>query len=91
MFASQIGSPLDPSDVSRGFRSFLASHERPRVRFHDLRHASGSIMLKNGVPTVTVVSGILGHSNIATMVDIYGHVGQAAYDDTAARMGRALG
>ena len=90
MFTSQVGSPLDPSDVSRGFRSFLASHELPRVRFHDLRHASGSIMLKNGVPMVTV-SGILGHSNIATTVDIYGHVEQAAFDDAALRMGFALG
>jgi integrase len=90
VFTSQIGSPLDPSDVSRGFRSFLESHELPRVRFHDLRHASGSIMLRNGVPMVTV-SGILGHSNIATTVDIYGHVEQAAFDDAAAKMGLALG
>ncbi len=90
VFTSHIGSPLDPSDVSRGFREFLARHELPRVRFHDLRHASGSIMLKNGVPMVTV-SGILGHSNIATTVDIYGHVEQAAFDEAAVKMGRALG
>lgn len=90
IFTSLIGSPLDPSDVSREFRAFLERKGLPRVRFHDLRHASGSIMLKNGVPMVTV-SGILGHSNIATTVDIYGHVEQAAYDDAAVRMGRALG
>jgi hypothetical protein len=30
-------------------------------------------------------------SNIATTVDIYGHVGQGAFDEAAARMGRALG
>jgi hypothetical protein len=40
---------------------------------------------------MVTVSGILGHSNIATTVDIYGHAEQAAYDDAAARMGRALG
>ncbi len=90
IFTSQIGSPLDPSDVSRDFRAFLARKGLPRVRFHDLRHASGSIMLKNGVPMVTV-SGILGHSNIATTVDIYGHVEQAAFDEAARAMGRALG
>ena len=28
-FTSQVGSPLDPSDVSRAFRSFLESHELP--------------------------------------------------------------
>jgi integrase len=90
IFTSQIGSALDPSDVSRDFRAFLSRKGLPRVRFHDLRHASGSIMLKNGVPMVTV-SGILGHSNISTTVDIYGHVEQAAYDDAAAKMGLALG
>lgn len=90
IFTSQIGSPLDPSDVSRDFREFLARKGLPRVRFHDMRHASGSIMLKNGVPMVTV-SGILGHSNIATTVDIYGHVEQAAFDEAAVKMALALG
>jgi site-specific recombinase XerD len=40
---------------------------------------------------MVTVSGILGHSNIATTVDIYGHVEQAAFDEAAAAMGRALG
>jgi integrase len=90
IFTSQIGSPLDPSDVSRDFRAFLARHELPRIRFHDLRHAAGSIMLKNGIPMYTV-SRILGHSNIATTVDTYGHVEEKAFDEAAAAMGRALG
>jgi len=90
IFTSQVGSPLDPSDASRDFRAFLARHELPKVRFHDLRHAAGSIMLKNGIPMYTV-SRILGHSNIATTVDPYGHVEEKAFDEAAAAMGRALG
>jgi integrase len=90
IFTTQIGTPLDPGGVSRGFRKFLECKELPRVRFHDLRHAAGSIMLKNHVPMVTV-SRILGHSNIATTVNIYSHVEQAAFDESAAAMGRALG
>jgi integrase len=62
----------------------------PVVRFHDLRHAAGSNMLKYGVP-MHVVSRILGHSTIATTVNIYGHVEDEALDDAAAAQGRALG
>ena len=47
-------------------------------------------MLKNHVP-MHVVSRILGHSTIATTVNIYGHVETEALDDAAAAMGRALG
>jgi integrase len=90
IFTTQIGTPLDPSDVSREFRAFLVRNELPVVRFHDLRHAAGSIMLKNGVP-MHVVSRILGHATIATTVNIYGHVEDEALDDAAATQGRALG
>lgn len=90
IFTTQVGSPLDPSDVSRDFRAFLQREGLPHVRFHDLRHAAGSIMLKNGTP-MHVVSRILGHSNIATTVDIYGHVEDSALDEAAVAMGRALG
>ena len=90
IFTSQIGSPLDPNDVSRDFRAFLERNELPAVRFHDLRHAAGSIMLKNRVP-MHVVSRILGHSTIATTVNIYGHVETEALDEAAAAMGLALG
>jgi integrase len=90
IFTSQIGTPLDPNDVSRDFQAFQARHELPKVRFHDLRHAAGSIMLKNGIP-MHVVSRILGHSNIATTIDIYGHVEDESLDDAAVRMGQALG
>lgn len=90
VFTTLIGSPLDPNDVSRDFRAFLERNGLPGVRFHDLRHAAGSIMLKNRVP-MHVVSRILGHSTIATTVNIYGHVETEALDEAAAAIGRALG
>ena len=45
----------------------------PRPRPHDLRHSFGSRMLDLGVPPVTV-SRLMGHENISTTVDRYGHV-----------------
>jgi integrase len=76
--------------VSRDFRAFLERKGLPAVRFHDLRQAAGSIMLKNRVP-MHVVSRILGHATIATTVNIYGHVEDEALDDAPAAQGGALG
>ena len=47
-------------------------------------------MLKNGVP-MHIVSRILGHSNISTSIDIYGHVEDESLDNAAAAMGKRLG
>lgn len=43
------------------------------LRFHDLRHTAGGVMLRNGVPLLEV-SRILRHRSIKTTADIYGHV-----------------
>jgi integrase len=45
----------------------------PKVRFHDLRHTSASLMLNNGIPVI-IVSKILGHSKPSITLDIYGHL-----------------
>jgi len=76
--------------AKRRFGQELERKGLPVVRFHDLRHAAGSIMLKNHVP-MHVVSRVLGHSTIATTVNVYGHVEDDALDDAAAAQCRALG
>jgi integrase len=43
-----------------------------KFRFHDLRHASASLLLANGVDVKTVQSR-LGHSAAAITMDIYAH------------------
>lgn len=44
-----------------------------RIRFHDLRHTHGSLLIKEGVP-VKVVSERLGHAHIAHTLQTYQHV-----------------
>lgn len=85
----RIGSPLDPSDVSRTFQEFLRRHELPKVRFHDLRHSCGSILLAEGVP-LKVIQEILGHSTMATTAKVYAHVLPELHDLAADAMARAL-
>ena len=43
------------------------------VTFHGLRHTAASYMIKNNVP-ITTVSGVLGHANTTTTLNIYSHM-----------------
>jgi integrase len=64
--------PRDPDEVSTQFPQFLAKHGLRRTRFHDLRHATASLLLARGVPLWNV-SKILRHATVSTTADIYGH------------------
>lgn len=54
----------------------------PGVRFHDLRHFYATQMLALNVP-VKVVQEQLGHSQMRTTTDIYGHSAEGAKADAA--------
>jgi integrase len=60
------------------------------VRFHDLRHAHASQLLKAGVP-VKVVSERLGHAAASITLDIYAHVLPGQQQEAAAKVDAALG
>lgn len=68
--------------------------QRPlrRVRLHDLRHGTASLMIAAGVDAA-VVSKVLRHSTIKLTVDTYGHllpgVGEAAAEQRAGMIPRA--
>jgi len=49
---------------------------RPGLRFHDLRHACGSLLIAEGVKP-KLVQAILRHSKLSTTTNIYVH----AYDE----------
>jgi integrase len=45
---------------------------KPGCSFHSLRHTHGSILLAKGV-SIAAVSKRLGHANISTTLNVYGH------------------
>jgi integrase len=61
----------------------------PKVRFHDLRHTLATQLLLAGVHR-KIAQGRLGHSTIATTMDIYGHVCDTMQKDAAAKIDVAL-
>ncbi len=74
VFTDAIGGPIERGNLMR--RSFWPLLERaglPRVRFHDLRHSSATMLLAGGIHP-RVVQERLGHSTISVTMDIYSHV-----------------
>ena len=58
--------------------------------FHDLRHTHAMQLLLAGVHP-KIARERLGHSTIATTMDIYGHVNDTMQEDAAAKIDAALG
>jgi hypothetical protein len=52
--------------VYEAFRRVVHNAGVPTIRFHDLRHTHGSLLIEDGIP-VKVVSERLGHVNAFTM------------------------
>jgi integrase len=74
VFPSSVGTLMEPGNLHRHFKVVLVRAGLPTtVRFHDLRHSCATLLLAQGVPLV-VVRDTLGHTQISTTADIYGHV-----------------
>jgi integrase len=65
--------PYFPLTISKWFRRFLKRKNLKHITFHDLRHTLATLLINKGVHA-KVISNILGHSNIQTTMNIYGHV-----------------
>lgn len=90
VFPSTVGTFLNGSNVTHHFQQQLERHGFPKMRFHDLRHQTASILLSEGMD-LFAVKEILGHSQIALTANLYGHLTKKLSEDAAARMGAALG
>jgi len=65
VFCGQLGRTLDASALRRRYRKAKAPAGLAPLRWHDLRHSSGSLLAAAGVDLVKIKSA-MGHSNIAT-------------------------
>jgi integrase len=86
VFCSAVGKYLDPSAVRRRYRrAQRAAGVRP-LRFHDLRHSFGSLVIRQFDPVA--VKAFMGHSKITT-TERYLHARPRRTD--AARLTKAFG
>ncbi len=61
-----------PDYLTRGFQRVLKAHGLPKMRFHDLRHSTASILFDKGWQ-LEDVKNWLGHADIETTSNIYLH------------------
>jgi len=89
VFANSIGGPGVTSNIRREYNRVLELAGLPRIRFHDLRHTTASLLLNNKVPVI-VVSNMLGHSKPSVTLDIYAHVFHDMQGEAAVVMDRLV-
>lgn len=73
VFTDGDGNTVHPHALYEAFRRIVHNADIPTIRFHDLRHTHGSLLIKEGVP-VKVVSERLGHAQIAFTMQTYQHL-----------------
>jgi integrase len=90
VFASTIGTPMEPRNVNRRFEQLRATAGLDWLHLHDLRHAFATFLLDEGEEMRTVME-LLGHSTIRLTADTYGHVLPARARNAANTMDKLLG
>lgn len=80
VFTNPFGRPISASVLRRRFGRLLTQAALPRVRFHDLRHTTATLLLAQGVHP-KVVAELLGHSSVAVTLDRYSHVAMAMHQE----------
>ncbi|MFT8362965.1 MAG: site-specific integrase [Sporolactobacillus sp.] len=72
IFSNLQGKPIRPDSISQWWRRFTEKNKLRHIRFHDLRHTSATFLINQNVQS-KIISSRLGHSNIQTTMNVYGH------------------
>jgi len=88
VFATSVGTALEPHHVSRVWERLRVRAGVPGIRVHDLRHAAASLAFEAGA-SVTEVQAMLRHTRQATTADVYVHM-ESVRQGTASTMDDVL-
>jgi integrase len=89
VFASRVGTPIEPDNLSRSWYQVRRVLGDPPPRFHDLRHTCVSLLLAEGAPP-HIVQQIVGHSAIDVTMTIYAHASLDEKRKALSSLGGAL-
>jgi integrase len=74
VFPCEAGTPLEVNNFyARTFKPLLTRAGLRQIRFYDLRHTFGSVLIQAGA-SLAYVRDQMGHNSIQVTVDIYGHL-----------------
>lgn len=63
----------DPIQDLIAYFLFFRKHAKPSISIHGLRHAYATLQIQKGVPP-KLLQHRMGHSSVATTLDLYGHI-----------------
>lgn len=90
VFTRPAGQIAKPRHVREALAEMLTAAGLASIKFHGLRHTAATLLLNDGTPVFTV-SRVLGHSQLGTTANVYGHLVDEMAVDAAVRMDRILG
>ena len=91
MFTNLLGNAINPSNFRiREVHALLNRAGVKKIRFHDLRHSTASLLLSLDVHP-KIVQELLGHSNISVTMDIYSHSIPSLQEEAMLRFDALLG
>jgi integrase len=85
VFASEVGTPVDPSNFRRAFGRIAEHANLGHWHPHELRHTAASLLSASGVPLESVAD-VLGHASPRTTFEIYRHQVTRSIDAAASSM-----
>lgn len=90
IFTWPDGRLISPDHVTRHFSRLLKKYGLPHIRFHELRHSCASLLINEGF-TLKDIQEWMGHADIQTTANIYGHLDVARKQSMADKLGSTLG
>ncbi len=89
LLCDETGKPYHPSAIKNWWQRFIRRHNLKYINLHALRHTSATLLINEGVHA-KIISERLGHSNIKTTMNIYGHALRQADEIATAKLDAAL-
>lgn len=72
LLCDETGKPYNPRTIQRWWERFIKRHNLKYINIHALRHTSATLLINAGVHA-KIISERLGHADITTTMNIYGH------------------
>jgi integrase len=90
VFTTPKGTFLESRNMLRDFYRIRDRAQLPRIRFHDLRHSTATILKMAGVPD-QAIQNMLGHASVRTTQEIYTHLTLDGQKQAATKMDEIFG
>ena len=89
VFCWEDGRPFSPDYVSQRFQLILKNNDLRKIRFHDLRHSTASVLVSMGY-NLKDIQEWLGHADIKTTANIYAHLDMTRKNSLAETLAKSI-